>query len=250
MKLQIASDLHLEMDFRFPNAFKLDKVEKDILVLAGDIGVGITAKDFILAHADEGPVIFLCGNHEFYNRNFQEITEQWKEIAEGHENLYFLNNEGVEINGQDFYGGTMWTNCDFNEVIEKAVERGLNDFRLIKYGEHMFNAKDMQYEQAFFTANLFKALEKNENTIVITHHLPHFACVKKEKWGGRETYINYGFANDTFTEVFGEYKIPLWIHGHTHDKVDTMINHTRIVCNPRGYGYENKEFDRGLVIKC
>ena len=30
-------------------------------------------------------------------------------------------------------------------------------------------------------------------------------------------------------------KAALWIHGHTHDSFDYVLNGTRVVCNPRGY---------------
>ncbi len=44
----------------------------------------------------------------------------------------------------------------------------------------------------------------------------------------------------------------LWIHGHTHDSFDYLVNGTRIVCNPRGYARdgvnENPRFDPNLLI--
>lgn len=47
--------------------------------------------------------------------------------------------------------------------------------------------------------------------------------------------------------------VKLWIHGHTHDSMDTEINGTGVVCNPRGYNefgkFENKNFDENLVIE-
>jgi hypothetical protein len=44
----------------------------------------------------------------------------------------------------------------------------------------------------------------------------------------------------------------LWVHGHTHDSFDYVVNGTRVVCNPRGYAQygvnENPRFDPGFVI--
>jgi hypothetical protein len=46
--------------------------------------------------------------------------------------------------------------------------------------------------------------------------------------------------------------VQLWIHGHTHDSFDYLLNGTRIVCNPRGYARsgvnENPLFDPDLII--
>jgi len=44
----------------------------------------------------------------------------------------------------------------------------------------------------------------------------------------------------------------LWIHGHTHDSFDYVVNGTRVVCNPRGYApngvNENARFDANLCV--
>jgi hypothetical protein len=53
----------------------------------------------------------------------------------------------------------------------------------------------------------------------------------------------------------------LWIHGHTHDSTDYVIQTgqttTRVVCNPRGYPlsaagvlvFENPGFKPGLIVE-
>ena len=48
-----------------------------------------------------------------------------------------------------------------------------------------------------------------------------------------------------------EERVVLWVHGHTHDAHDYVLNDTRIVCNPRGYfGYERSEdYKSDLVIE-
>ena len=45
----------------------------------------------------------------------------------------------------------------------------------------------------------------------------------------------------------------LWIHGHTHDSSDYVLNGTRVVCNPRGYVRngvtENRRFDANFLVE-
>ena len=45
----------------------------------------------------------------------------------------------------------------------------------------------------------------------------------------------------------------LWIHGHTHDSFDYVVNGCRIVCTPRGYAKagvnENPRFDPNLMVE-
>ena len=70
MKIQIASDLHLNpynTRERFPvkSAFH-PVVDRDLLILAGDIGVGDFARPFVEQSMDISPVIYVSGNHEYY----------------------------------------------------------------------------------------------------------------------------------------------------------------------------------------
>jgi hypothetical protein len=47
--------------------------------------------------------------------------------------------------------------------------------------------------------------------------------------------------------------ICLWVHGHTHDSFDYVVNGTRVLCNPRGYAKdgvnENVRFDPDLLVE-
>jgi hypothetical protein len=44
--------------------------------------------------------------------------------------------------------------------------------------------------------------------------------------------------------------VSLWIHGHTHESFDYVVNSTRVVCNPRGYAPMelNEAFDPVLTV--
>jgi len=59
MKIQVMSDLHLEF-----GAFEIPRTDADVIVLAGDIHVGIKAIDWIKNQTK--PVIYVLGNHEYY----------------------------------------------------------------------------------------------------------------------------------------------------------------------------------------
>ena len=47
-------------------------------------------------------------------------------------------------------------------------------------------------------------------------------------------------------------RVQLWVHGHTHDSFDYVVNGTRVVCNPRGYAKngvnENPSFDIDFIV--
>ena len=55
----------------------------------------------------------------------------------------------------------------------------------------------------------------------------------------KDTIMNGGFASQLDDYISYRPQIKVWLHGHTHDDFDYMIDHCRVVCNPRGYtGHE------------
>jgi predicted phosphodiesterase len=71
MKIRVLSDLHLEfLDWVPP------KLHADIVVLAGDIHVGVRGIEWARRSFPLNPVIYVPGNHEFYGRNMQDVSEE------------------------------------------------------------------------------------------------------------------------------------------------------------------------------
>jgi predicted phosphodiesterase len=73
MKIQLASDLHLEFLARdFPGERLITPApDADVLILAGDIAVGAEAVELF---ADwPVPVLYVAGNHESYGRDIEEF---------------------------------------------------------------------------------------------------------------------------------------------------------------------------------
>jgi len=98
MRLQILSDLHLEFA-----PFHLPAVAADVLVLAGDIGVGDAGLRWVLETCRETPVIYVLGNHEFYHHTIPNVTHELREMAEG-TNVHVLENDSVQIGDVIFLG--------------------------------------------------------------------------------------------------------------------------------------------------
>lgn len=63
--------------------------------------------------------------------------------------------------------------------------------------------------------------------------------------------INACFVSNAENLIDGE-RARLWIHGHTHDSFDYVVNGCRVVCNPRGYAKdgvnENRLFDPDFQV--
>jgi hypothetical protein len=85
--------------------------------------------------------------------------------------------------------------------------------------------------------------------VVITHHAPSRRSVHPRF---ASSLLNAAFVSDAERFLGGD-RVQLWIHGHTHDSFDYVVDGTRVVCNPRGYAKdgvnENHRFDPHLMIE-
>ena len=86
-------------------------------------------------------------------------------------------------------------------------------------------------------------------TVVITHHAPSRKSIHPRF---ANSLLNACFISDAERLVHGS-RTRLWIHGHTHDSFDYVLNGARVVCNPRGYAKngvnENPRFNANLVLE-
>jgi len=64
MRPHILSDLHTEFD-----EFDPPETDADIVVLAGDIGVGTGGIEWAARQFSERTVIYVPGNHEYYHHD-------------------------------------------------------------------------------------------------------------------------------------------------------------------------------------
>jgi Icc-related predicted phosphoesterase len=153
-------------------------------------------------------------------------------------------------------GATLWTDFALYGSEPRIVERAMAiaaqamvDYRLIRmHGSRMLRPLDTlnihQQQLGWLTQQL--AEPTVHATVVITHHLPHPSSVHPKYTGDG---LNPSFASDLSALVREPVKV--WIHGHTHESMDYVVNGTRVVCNPRGYLPQepNAAFDGGLVVE-
>lgn len=243
MKLQIMSDLHLEFG-------TLDVIPKaETLILAGDVGLAnkeYTFKPFLESVcSDFKNVIMILGNHEHYNGNFTFSTSLIKDAMVNYNNFHLLDNSSITIDDVTFIGSTLWANIDPRHEVE--IMNGMNDFRIIEYNDRTFTTQDFIKE---FNTSLYfieKTLAKVKGKIVmITHHSP--TTKAPEEYRGSSLNSAYG---SNLSYLMQKYKMPLWIHGHTHLTMDYKEFDTRVICNPRGYyRYDiNRHFNSNLTLE-
>lgn len=248
LKIQILSDLHLEFGDLTPPA-----TGADVVVLAGDIhmyqhGLAWAQKHFVC------PVLYVLGNHEFYDHQLGLATEQLKAQAQG-TNVHILDNESIELGGVRFLGATLWTDYRItgNEPLAQwDASQKIRDFQSItdRDGEAL-NPQDLAREHRAAREFLQAGLDRDfaGKTIVITHHAPtSLSLAPRYQQAG--SHLNASYASNLDPLIGGE-RVSAWIHGHVHDSFDYDLYGTRVICNPRGYaGHKtNPAFNPGFVIE-
>ena len=266
MKLQLLSDLHIEVH---PQLQIAPAPGADLLVLAGDIGSyqegsRLVAPDFGLTrfsprHGWPAPVIYVPGNHEYDNADFDEVHSRLRETCEALE-IGWLERETRTIDGVRFVGTTLW--ADFDALVEpsdtlgdalkkrgKAVRAAnfyLEKAATMRAGR-IFLADEMR-EHALICQDWLRnelAQDFDGTTVVITHFAPTLASADPRYGLSPGTA---GFCN-SLDELLP--RADLWLHGHLHCHFDYLKDGCRVVANPLGYmgKGEQEDFRPDLLIE-
>ena len=242
MRIRVLSDLHLEI---WP--FELPAAEADAVVLAGDIANGTDGIEWACENFAV-PVIYVPGNHEPYDGDFDATWTAMRAAAQG-THVALLDCGELRIGGVRFLGCALWTDYSLApeegraQVIDAA--RRINpDYRVIGYRGRSFAPEDAaelhRGHRAWLEGSLAEPFAGT--TVVVTHFAPHPRSIAPAyaKHPG-----NAGFIVD-LEPLMG--RAALWVHGHTHSAFDYQVAGTRVVCNPRGYPGEPTGFRPGLVV--
>ncbi|MEW5506005.1 metallophosphoesterase family protein [Pseudomonas antarctica] len=241
MKLQIYSDLHIEFA-RFDPA----PSDADFIVLAGDIDL----KSRGVKWANETfqcPVIYVCGNHEYYGGHLEHTVRKMKEAALPH--VHVLENEVLILDRTRFLVTTGWTDYSSTGDVEAATRTAwewMNDFRVIRTDVSYRRLRPADLVVKSRTAYKWLAQELGTpfdgKTVVITHHAPVADYLSEDHAG----HLAAAYANE-WSDLLG--KADLWIYGHTHVAASFTKCGCRVVSNPRGYPGQDTGFDPDLLVE-
>jgi predicted phosphodiesterase len=224
-KFLILSDIHSESHPSITSSLieSIPKTGYDAVILAGDVGNSLTTLPFLklFCSSVEVPVFFVAGNHEHYHSSI----ESFRVLMSQHEieNLIYLDCGIHEFGGLKIAGAPLW----FSETATSVFYRSaLGDFKWIQN----------------FRENVYSENEKHRNflveaqaDIIVTHHLPTWDVINPRY---RTNPYNCFFVGGD-PQLVETANAKLWVFGHTHCAIDTMLGTTRAVANPRGYYGEN-----------
>lgn len=260
MRIQYASDLHLELVDKTPFQPIL-KPCAPVLALAGDIGRPDrrSYEDFLHYCSRNWAAVFvIAGNHELYN---SKSVDQWRfvpsttihtaeeriamceEITAKFPNVQFLNRRRADYGGVAFLGATLWTDT---RGIEHESHR-MNDYRMIcaeRIGDsqiprsitvadtQLWHERDLKW----LATEISACEEAGQPAVVLTHHLPTFGLIASK-------YVRYGDLNRYFASACDRLirePVRAWIAGHSHTGRTIhreVMGGGTVPCtlNPRGY---------------
>lgn len=252
MKIQYASDLHLE--FGSNTAFLREHPiipVGEILVLAGDIGyLGDESTEdhpfWDWASDNFNEVIAIPGNHELYRHfDINRLYNGWEFYIR--HNVRYVYNKVIHLDDKtDLIASTLWS-----EILPKnglITQSNVSDFYRIKQGGRALTWKRFNKEHRNCKTFIKKAVKEShaDAIIVVTHHLPSFALVAPE--------FNGSPISGAFTSELGDFiagsRINYWIYGHSHRNITEQLGNTRCVSNQLGYirGFEHINFRNDAVI--
>lgn len=270
MKIQLLSDLHLEVH---PQFVPEPAPDADLLVLAGDIGSyqndsQVAGDNFGLERFSPlpqwggwpTPVVFVPGNHEYDMQDFDAAHDRLRRTCD-RLGLLWLERETLVLDGVRFVGTTLWSDFDALADHEQCTDltrrlrlrqkafRAAN-FYLAKTGTSRAGtpwlAEPMREQALACMAWLEDALARpfDGPTVAITHFAPSL----------RSADPRYGLAPGTagFCNAL-DHLLPratLWLHGHLHAPSDYTVQgqqadgtpwQCRVVANPLGYARKNEQ---------
>ena len=264
MNLYIASDLHIDAFYGGPDSAFRPHPEalaiSDVIVLAGDIcngrnhPEGGAAVRWVRNSFPGKPVVLVPGNHEFYGQEFA-LLDGYDRDAQGSQVHVLDRRELILGEGRQavrFLGCTLWTDMRIGSATPQAcktaishIREAMSDFHAIRVTENgQVRTLTPQDTIAQFYRSLRWLIKKlkqpfNGKTVVVTHHCPSPRSIDM-KYVGHP--LNAAFVSNLEWLMGDNSVIDLWVHGHTHSRVDYRLGKTRVICNPRGYPSENSNF--------
>lgn len=253
MRLQIASDLHLE----FPENWKyiaLNPLQAagDILLLAGDVvplnDIERHGEFFNLIGDQYEHIYWVPGNHEYYHFDMANKSGAFCESVRS--NITLLNNSTIELDNVRLHFTTLWS--EISKFKARYIERGMSDFRVIRNEGARLSVEHynrMHRESVdFLQVALAEARHDDEiRNVVVSHHVPTFQNYPKVYL---DSVLNEAFATDL--DAFIDSNGPdYWVFGHHHDATpEFTIGKTTLVTNQLGYvsQEEHRNFDAGRII--
>jgi len=240
----------------------VEPVDADVLVLAGDVAKASRVLD--LFGDWPYPVVYVPGNHEFYDGKMTDVLADLQHRAPDFPNVKILAPGTWEHGEVRFIGCTLWTDYavfgedNVDAAMALCAEKIVDHSSIRNTDDRPFlpaNALTLHRAQRQWLRDRL-AEPYAGKTVVITHHGPHRNSIAPHY---ADDLTSAAYASN-LEDCLGI--ATLHIHGHTHESFDYKTSGTRIIANPMGYcrgiktassptdlQRENHAFDSRLLLE-
>ena len=193
------------------------EVSPDVVVVTGDTvwSRQVRKLSFVLRKliSDDIPIVATLGNHEFWERTFEETLTELKEQTFNDKNIFYLDLIGaVELGGLNFVGGTLFFDGSMRIRESQRIDEwdGWQDWRI---GEIVTRYLEFN---AYYVDMIHSKMKPGISTVLCTHHLPHVLLNGHEP----SHYSFYSGMKDLVHELPFDARFDNYlICGHTHRRV-------------------------------
>ena len=247
VKLNIVSDLHDPKDIDF-SKFNYDA---DYIVIAGDSEECLTKiQDEKTRRKSKLNMIFTYGNHDLFTsyklirKNYEGYPTQFQsvEFGGGKETFKYIGTYKIKYEEHNI----VFITAPLLSLVPTDTKlcKKLGDYEFFKTlfpyesdnttilrFNNLWNTKfidDLTCIEAFVRETIEK--EKNSKIILVTHGIPSFKLIENSIVYGSQLNIYWASDKCLFNNIFPH--CSLWIHGHSHEFCDMMIDNTRCIRNP------------------
>jgi predicted phosphohydrolase len=238
MNIQVASDLHLDQLINK----KTEKEIKDliiptceILILAGDVchieNIDLFNFFFEYLNNNFSYIIYISGNHEFYNKksfSIEDLNKSIENFLSSYNNFIYLYNKSILIEDVLFTGSCLWCNPSIDPPSWFNINLNKSDI-------------SSMYKESIDYLNKVSNLNYDKH-IIITHYPPiDLNNYKKEKELNKYNQYNEYYNNK---DISLNYPPKYWIFGHTHKNFNKIINNIKYISNQR----KDKNYKNSFAI--
>lgn len=238
----LISDLHVET---WPSFDWEGQPTSPFCIVAGDVSKNHQLLYQTLEHLGQcyQGVFYIDGNDE-HKYNLNNIGGNYKELTaaiEELENVIYLQDNAVVINGVGIIATNGWWTWDFDSDIDpnESKQAFRNKFDCESWVPEVIES--LAYNDVNYLEASVKRLQTHSDVkkiIVVTHTVPMNTLINHDiELVGTHRYNTMGnsFIGQVLNEDL-ENKISHWCFGHYHGSVDRLINGVRYVNNCKGRG--------------
>lgn len=253
MKIQYASDLHLEFESNRVFFKRKPLIPcAPILVLAGDIDVftngQIENTELFQYFSDNWEQTYIIpGNHEYYKNG--NVAESFSIDVAILQNVSYINNKVITIENVDLIFTTLWSE------ITTYVEKRIRDFHVCHYNGSNFSADNhnLLHHQAVNFLDHILTLATENKRVVVSHFVPSPLVNAYPTQNTLDSKMISKYFVADLDEYLKKWNIDYWIYGHNHFNNDCKHFNIQFLSNQFGYKQQEEctdfEVDKILIIE-